>query len=332
VLATVAGFLCAPAQAGPKGAIDVRPLGSAKITIDGDPSDWPLDKFTQVAEQPLFPEGQRDAATTATGDHMVFDAKRVGLFNGTPTDGSAFADFGASMYFAYDPQFLYIMAVVIKGSPLADGFDNSDCGSQGYLNDGFEFFLDPKNDSKDCMSNDSFPAIDQSPPYADDFQVTVGLNKSFLPSGAAANVLGARQNLAREGNPALDNNGCSGGIFRDALDAIGGPDIAARKYDDLRAVGAKNPEILANPDKKYAGYVIELRIPFSPKIDGFTPDHTMGFDLFWREVDASSAAISWADWGQSTTVDCGDLQTSLFNTSNWGALIFDKANPLGSTP
>ena len=30
--------------------------------------------------------------------------------------------------------------------------------------------------------------------------------------------------------------------------------------------------------------------------------------------------------------DAFDLQTSLFNTSNWGALIFDKANPLGSTP
>jgi hypothetical protein len=322
-------LLALPAAAGPKGAVTVRPLGTAKITIDGSISDWPLDKFTQASEQPPFPEGQTRDATTAGGDHLVFDTKRVGLFNGTPTDGSAFGDFGSSLYFAYDSQFLYILEVAIKGSPLTDDRDTSDCGSKGYLNDGFEFFIDAKGDSKDCMSNDAFPAIDQAAPYGDDFQVTVGLNKNFLPNGAAADVVGVRQNLARQGNPAMDNGGCAGGIYRDALDAIGGPNIAARKYDDLRAAGARNPEIVANPNTKYAGYVVEMRVPFSPKIEGFTPDHNMGFDLFWREVDQSTGAISWADWGQSTTVDCGDLQTSLFNTSNWGALVFDKNNPLG---
>jgi hypothetical protein len=325
-------LLVGPAAAGPKGVVLVRPLGSAKITLDGNLSDWPLDKFTQVSEQPLFPDGQNRASTTASGDHLVFDAPRVGLFNSTPTDGTAFADFGASMYFAYDAQNLYILGVIIKGSLLTDDRDTSDCGSQGYNDDGFEFFLDPKGDSKGCMSNDAFPAIDQSAPFADDFQVTVGLNQNFLPAGAAADVVGVRQNLAREGNPALDNSGCSGGIYRDALDAGAGPDIAAKKYDDLRAAGARNPEILANPNTKYAGYVVEMRVPFSAKIDGFSPDHTMGFDLFWREVDQSSGAISWADWGQSTTVDCGALQTSLFNTDNWGTLVFDKSDALGAAP
>ena len=170
-------------------------------------------------------------------------------------------------------------------------------------------------------------------------QVTVALNSTFKPAGSAANVLGARQALAREGNPDLigPGAGMAGGIYQDALTAIGGPDIAAQKYDDLRAAGARNPEILANPNTKYAGYVIEMRVPFNAKIAGLTaPDHNMGFDLFWREVD-SNAVISWADWGQSTTVTCngGDsaaLMTALFDADNWGALTFDKTNFLGTAP
>ena len=332
-LAAAAAFLATPATAGPKGMIIVRPLGTVKLTIDGSLSDWPLDKFTMVAQQPAFPMAQTMASTTALGDHIAFDKTRVGLFNGTPTDGTAFPDFGASMYFAYDSNFLYILGVVIKGSPLRDDLDTTAEGSTGYLNDGFEFFLDPKNDSKGCIATATAADIDTDPPFADDFQVTVGLNSKFKPNGAAANVLGVRQNLAREGNPALNNTGCAGGIYRDVLDAIGGPDIAAQKYDDLRAAGAKNPEILANPNTKYAGYVVEMRVPFSPKFPGFTPDHNMGFDLFWREVDSSNT-ISWADWGQSTTVTCNggstdELTTGLFNADNWGALVFDKADALG---
>src|SRR4051794_38831596 len=97
MLTAATALLVLPAAAGPKGAVTVRPLGSAKITIDGSISDWPLDKFTQASEQPPFPEGQTRDATTAGGDHLAFDPKRVGLFNGTPTDGSAFGDFGSSL-------------------------------------------------------------------------------------------------------------------------------------------------------------------------------------------------------------------------------------------
>jgi hypothetical protein len=330
-LVAALALLTTPALAGPKGMIVVRPLGNLTINIDGSLSDWPLDKFAKVAEQPVFPQVQEESSTSAMGDHLVFDKTRIGRFNSTPDD--AFPDFGASMYFAYDAKYLYILGVVIKGSPLRDDLDTSDCGSTGYLNDGFEFFLDTKGDSTGCMSNDAFPAIDESAPYTDDFQVTVALNKTFKPNGSAADVLGARQSVERAGNLALigDNKGCAGGIYRDALDAGGGPDIAARRFDDLKAAGARNPEILANPNTKFAGYVIEMRVPFSPKIPAFTPDHNMGFEIFWREVD-SSDTISWASWAQSTTVDCGDLKTSLFNTSNWGALVFDKTDFLGPTP
>src|SRR5687768_9609161 len=103
VASAVAAVTClaTAASAGPKGTIVVRPLGTAKITIDGDFKDWPLDRFTKVAQQPPFPEGQNSAATDAMGDHIVFDVTRVGFFNDTATGAFAAndSDFGSSLYF-----------------------------------------------------------------------------------------------------------------------------------------------------------------------------------------------------------------------------------------
>src|SRR5256885_178948 len=90
------------------------------------------------------------------------------------------------------------------------------------------------------ISDDAFPSIDQVEPNIDDFQVTVAINSTFKPAGSPTNVLGARQSVERAGNLDLigpDKAG-PGGIYRDQLDAGPGPDIAARKYDDLRAAGA----------------------------------------------------------------------------------------------
>ena len=58
----------------------------------------------------------------------------------------------------------------------------------------------------------------------------------------------------------------------------------------------------------------------------------MGFDLFWRDVDEDEK-IQWADWAQSTTVTgcSGDpTPSNLFNTANWGQLVFDASHPLVS--
>jgi hypothetical protein len=332
-LAATLMVLTPPAMAGPKGTITVRPLGTAKITLDGDFSDWPLARFGKPTEQPAFPEGQNAGATTGEGDHIVFDAKRVGLFNGTPEDAFTEneSDFGATVYFAHDTKFLYMLAVFIDDQ-IRDDRDESEFGSTGYLNDGFEFFFDTLGDSKDCVAEGA--DFKQSAPYQDDMQITVGLNKTFKPSGAADTVLGARQTLERAGNLGLigPDKGGPGGIYRDALTASGQPDIAARSYADLRAAGAKNPEIAANPNVKYTGYAIEMRIPFDPKIPGFSPDHRMGFELFWRDVDADDV-INWFSWAQSTTVVCSgeadDPKTALFNAANWATLAFDTANPLG---
>jgi len=346
----MAGLLAASTVAiwaGPKGEITVRHRGEARITIDGDLSDWPLDKFKAPSQQPVFPEGQNAEMTSAKGDHLIFDKRRVGLFNGT--EASAFgpgdSDFGAATYFTYDAKYLYILSVHIDDF-VRDDRDTTEFGTSGFLNDGFEFFLDTKGDSTDCISDDGFPNVDQGEPNADDFQVTVGVNSTFKPAGSGPNVLGARQTIERGGNPALigDTKGGPGGLYRDQLDAIGGPDIRARKYDDLRAAGARNPEIAAKPGVKFSGYAIEMRIPLRGRIPNMTTDHAMGFELFWRDVDkiasdpegkdpgAGGGDISWASWGQSTDVPCTDPKKSLFTASNWGRLVFDKADPLVPIP
>ncbi|HIG31157.1 MAG TPA: hypothetical protein EYQ50_26485 [Verrucomicrobiales bacterium] len=322
--------------AGLKGDIIVRPLGGLTLNIDGDFSDWPLEKFVTVAQQPVFPNGQNADATDARGDHLVFDRDRIGRFNDTPPNAWADgpSDFGVAAYFAYDAQFLYILHVFID-DVLRDDRDASDFGTQGYLNDGFEFFLDTRNNSDDCATDLAFPDFDPEEPNTDDLQVTIGLNRNFKPAGSAANVLGARQTVERSGDPDLrgPDKGGPGGIYRDMLDSLDSPDIAVRSYEDLRAAGARNPEILANPSTTFTGYAIELRIPFG-SVTAFTPDHDMGFEIFWRDVDqdnessAGGGNISWASWAQSTAVPCDDPGIALFNTANWAKLVFSKDQPL----
>jgi len=162
VIAASLALLPTVAEAGPKGTVNVRALGNSRLTIDGNIADWPLSAFTTVAQQPLFPDGQNGTSTTANGDYLVFDNKRVGLFNGTADDGftaDGTTDFGVTTYFTYDRKFLYILSVVIDNT-LRDDLDTTTFGSSGFLNDGFEFFIDAKGDSTDCISDDGFPNID----------------------------------------------------------------------------------------------------------------------------------------------------------------------------
>ena len=195
-----------------------------------------------------------------------------------------------------------------------------------------EFLLDMKGDATGCFDSATYPS---------EVQVAVSLNKNFKPMNSPGDVLGARQTVLSNGAPEVLG---PDGSWQAALDAIGGPNIAARKYADLRAAGAKNPELAANPTVKFSGYAIEMRVPFNTGgtgIPNFAPDHNMGFGMWWRDVDNGDVDPSsdpfrgqldesWATWMQCTTVDCNaDPKTSLYNTANWGQLIFDTKNPLG---
>ncbi len=317
-------------EAGPKGKVNVF-RANAPITVDGDLSDWPLSRYTTIAQQPLFPEGQGVGdPTDANGDYLVFDIERIGPFNGTDPvayepDGPS--DYGSSVYFAYDDAFLYVLGVFIDDEPYGargqDGFTN-------FLNDGFEFFIDAKNDSQeDLVAEFAFPSFDEEEPNLDDFQFTMGLNDEFEPSPKAPNDLGVEVHMERAGDFEIIKEGYL--ELRDETDfsSVGGRDVAAKQFDDLRAAGARNPEILANPDTTFEGYAVEMVVPFG-LVDGFTPDHSMGFDLFWRDVDNpddpkpgfGGSGILWADWNHAVTVSGIDEDGNLFHGGNWGELVF----------
>lgn len=330
--------------AGPKGEVFVKQANSP-ITIDGDFSDWPLASYTTISQQPVFPDGQGIGdPTSASGDHLVWDIDRIGPFNGTDPeiyepDGPS--DYGSSVYFAYDDSFLYVLGVFIDDSPFgARGPD----GLSNFLNDGFEFFIDAKNDTNDLIAELGFPNIDEEEPNTDDFQFTMGLNDEFPPTPQGPNDLGVEVHMERAGDFEIIKEGYL--EIREATDfsAIGGRDVAAKSYDDLRAAGATNPEIGANPDTTYSGYAVELAVPFGIT-DGFDPNQNpvMGFDLFWRDVDHldgdpdlmeadpkpgfGGGNILWADWNHAQTVSGTDEDGNLFHGGNWGALIFEQGPP-----
>src|SRR5207245_9053465 len=109
-----------------------------------------------------------------------------------------------------------------------------------------QYLLGVKGDAAGCFDSATYPS---------EVQVAVSLNMNFNPMNSPDNVLGARQTVLSNGAP--DVLGPSGS-WQAALDAIGGPNIAARKYADMRAAGARNPELAANPTDKYSGYTIEM--------------------------------------------------------------------------
>jgi hypothetical protein len=332
--------------AGPKGDLTVRGVAPGSIVVDGDFSDWPLDRFTKISQQPLAPEARIAFETDAEGDHLVYDPDRVGYFNGTnPSelvkDGPS--DFGVANYFAHDGEFLYLLGVVIDSQPRGDR-DTTVDGFSGFLNDGWEVFIDAKNDSDDDAAELNFPLFDIEEPNLDDVQITFALNDNFLAADAPANGLGARQHMERAGTAALmgpidpdtgeqlknapDPGGNSYRAFLDAAtEADGVPDISARVFEDLRAAGALNPEIADNPNETFFGYALESRIPFGILPD-FEPDHNMGFSIFWRdfdeEGDEGGASLSWIDWTQNEGVPCDQDGFGLFCGFNWGELVFEE--------
>ena len=72
------------ATGGTQGRIQVPQVADGSITIDGNLSDWAVENYTKVAEQPDFPEGREgyengDPSNTL-GDHLVFNRDQVWFF------------------------------------------------------------------------------------------------------------------------------------------------------------------------------------------------------------------------------------------------------------
>ena len=172
------------AVGGPKGIVTPLYLPNGSLTVDGVFSDWPLERFTQVARQPLFPEA-RDAVSNdifqdVRGGHLLLEYDRVGFFNGTgncatgpcgfTNDGPQ--DYGSAVYFAFDDVSLYIMAVVIDDRILNSGRENSRWGAQNFFYDGYALFFDVNNDSLDRTDELRYPFFDNATPNLDDIEIS----------------------------------------------------------------------------------------------------------------------------------------------------------------
>jgi hypothetical protein len=348
----LASVLLSPAVfAGPKGQVICRNLGNLNITVDGHFSDWPLDSYEQASVQPLFPGAKNAASTNASGDHLVFDRNRIGLFNGTPDHPLTFADgmddLDSVIYFAWNQDCLYMLEVRVDDLVRNDRSPAS-CPNRDVFNDGVAIFVNAKNDGPDCASVDSFSLFDTGAPNTDDFELGISLHNESRLDFQDPDDIGARQTLVRHGTSSLIDYPCPGsGSYRTILDAMPTPDIAARSYADLGAAGALNPVILNNPGQTFSGYALEVCVPFGFHAD-FDPalNPVMGFELFWHDADlcgtsfgcsdaqddpgTGGGSISWATWAQNITDDCRSSPAgSFYQTGNWGEIVFDDGNGLG---
>ena len=333
---------------GPAGRIQVPQVPEGSISIDGSFSDWPLNSFTTPSQQPEWPEGQGEE-TDALGDHLLFESDRVHYFGagGSCHEGpcavlnNSPGDFGAAIYMTYDSTALYFLGVVLDDF-MQGGMDESEFGDNTFRNDGFEIFVDTFNDTDDSAADLRNPPnvqFDDEEPNLDDFQVSFGLNDNY--------ETGARQHMERSARPALigslgpgepyetfddiivgERNG-PGGIYRDALDALGQSDVAATRHDDMRAIGAPNPEIGEHPDVTFSGYVLEAAVPFGfadldddgETNDDFVPSEgdTMGFSLFWNDTDGDTDE----DFGVDLITRIMWTQTgNVFLGAGWGEIEF----------
>ena len=304
---------------GPRGNVEVRPWG--KITVDGDLSDWPLDQFDTPAVMPA------DVLTSITvasdGDHIIFDKSLVGHFNGTSTatgfinDATDGSDMSSEMYMVYSSSALYILEIRLDNSIW-----DSEAACANWGNDGFEFFLDVRNDSNNCAS-DSFPNFNESGENVDDHQLTWGVNSSFATDARAHYERGGQNTTLDCFDPAVPGDG----TFRDALDtAFPAGSEATTRHADMGAVVAS---VGGNDANGKAGYVLEAAIPFDfDTTNDFNPtaNGVMGWSMFWRDRDVAPAqGFDWANYQQQVDVPCHSGQVNnAFHTSSWGQITFSS--------
>jgi hypothetical protein len=308
---------------GDRGNLNVTPVADGAITVDGDPSDWDLGSYTDNMEAPDFPGGQDP--WTDSGDHIVFNKAKIGHFNGTNTgtgfinDATDGSDMTGALYFAYDSNALYILEVRADQAI----FDTEGaCANWG--NDGFEIFLDTQNDSVGCASS-TFPSFNEVAPWADDHQLTWGVNSSFASDARLHYERGGENTTLDCFDPAVPGDGS----LRDHLDTAfpGGSEFTTRYAD----IGDVTTSIGGTNVSGMAGYIMECGVPFNfDANDTFNPSRVMGFAGFWRDRDpAPGTGFDWAYWGQQTDTDCSGGALNSFNPETWGTLTF-ATEPRGS--
>jgi len=302
--AGLALFLCFAAQAAlaQEGFIDCRKFGdNIVIKIDGDPSDWPINLYGDPAELPDIDPAENvgDVATTnavdkvplKTGDHFVYNSKKVLISSAASLDSEGEGDFEATTYIGWDDTGFYLLNVV-KDSLISweDGYSPSrDTGNQpGFTNDGIEMWFDNDNDRLPPDIN-----TDQTSEF--DLQSAFNIDAAIMKeefNAEAVMASGLPQDFA---------------IFRSALNT----------EDDKEAAILAQVERAVKLDDKpmfeHKAYVQEIKFPWGvfPSFDKGEP---IGFNINWIDFDAANFQLM--RWLQANESDVQYFREMRFTSTN----------------
>ena len=279
---------------------------SIVITIDGDPSDWPLDLYGDPAELPDIIEDERlsNSATTnaldqvplKTGDHFVYDPNKVLFSLDSTLDSEGEDDFKATTYIGWDDTGFYLLNVVTDNligwfhgqSPTRD-----EANSPGFTNDGIEIWFDNDNDRlPPSIQDDQTSEFDLQTAFSIDAEI---IREEFDMESIMANGLPLEY-----------------AIFRSALNTD--DDAEA----EILAQVERAVQLDDKPAEQHTSYVQEIKFPWGV-FPSFEPDEPIGFNINWIDWDDSKFQLM--RWHQANESD----------TQYFREMRFTSDNPLGGT-
>ncbi len=276
---------------------------SIVITIDGDPSDWPLADYGDPAELPDIDPAEQfssDATTNAveqvplkTGDHFVFDPDKV-LVNAAGNFNLDENDYQATTYIGWDDTGFYLLNVVNDDQIgwFQSSYVERDITNQpAFTNDGIEMWFDNDNDRLPPNIND-----DQTSEF--DLQTAFSIDAEII-----------REEFDME--PIMDNGlPLEFAIFRSALNTD--DDAEAEIIEQIeRAV-----QLDDKPMEQHTSFVQEIKFPWGV-FPSFQPDEPIGFNINW--VDWDDATFHLQRWHQANESD----------TQYFREMRFTDNDPLG---
>ncbi len=276
---------------------------SIVITIDGDPSDWPLDAYGDPAVLPDIDPAEQfssDATTNAiegaplqTGDHFEFDPNKV-LVNAEGNFQAVENDFDAQTYIGWDDTGFYLLNIATDsqiGWFHGESADRDLGNRPAFTNDGIEIWFDNDN-------NREPPNINDVQDSENDLQTAFNIDAEII-----------REEFDQE--PIMDNGlPLEFAIFRSALNTD--DDAEAEIIEQIeRAV-----QLDDNPPEQHEGYVQEIKFPWGV-FPSFQPDEPIGFNINW--IDWDDATFHLMRWHQAN-----ESQVEFFRE-----MRFTDNNPLG---
>ena len=282
--------------------IDCRKLDtSISLTIDGKSDDWPLAGFGEPA---LLGS---DFDITQTGDHFILDRATANYDNQDNTNSdTGVDDFDTTTYITWNDEAFFVLNIakddMIGFEHANDGSIDEEGyfvgGSDGWTNDGIEFWMDLDNNREPANIDE-----DQTSPF--DFQL------NFLIDDA----LQARDypDIPEEDRVFRWDNFYyhSKEFFRWGSELNDGGDLEFELLSKIDAITVIDDDNM--------GYTQEIRIPFG-EFEMFEPTHPIGISISWMDWDEGE----FSHWVWHGTVDA--------QTADYKELRFSSDRPLGTTP